>query len=237
MPSLWSTHRYAVVQSDSPTEKDIQQNNGNSYQWWRILTLVISGIALVSSSLLFASTYYMIHSHTTTTRRETAGYWDLQTHNITRLFYERVDLVNETATPFWRQILKDDGIIAVDTQWAKSHDFPNSATHPYDESLSVYQVDVFHAIHCLDRLRSKLIAGVAVDLPYGDYHTAHCIDYLRQYLMCHSDISLKASPDSLYFTENPEHQCRDFDAIHKWVNAHAWSGFRDWFAENKKDER
>lgn len=70
------------------------------------------------------------------------------------------------------------------------------------------------------------------------FHFAHCIDYLRQYLMCHSDLTLKASRETLYFTKNHEHQCRDFDALHGWVKRNAWPGFLEYFAENesRRDE-
>lgn len=55
-------------------------------------------------------------------------------------------------------------------------------------------------------------------------HLSHCWDYLRQAIMCHSDTTLEwlhAPPDNFGSTGwGYEHQCRDYDAIFKFVTKH-----------------
>jgi hypothetical protein len=90
------------------------------------------------------------------------------------------------------------------------------------------RVDVFHQIHCLNRLRMHLHGNY--DYYYGASHTnneyhqlhiSHCVFMLLQNLMCTANVDVythtwidaqeNAFPD---FSMN--HKCRDFDAVLKW---------------------
>lgn len=75
---------------------------------------------------------------------------------------------------------------------------PNATTPlPQDWSLYVVQVDVFHQLRYLNRLRKLLNSGAYhVDVSSGSedafnmlIHLDHCVDSLRRSLQCSSDIS------------------------------------------------
>ncbi|KAL1311487.1 hypothetical protein AAFC00_001612 [Neodothiora populina] len=90
------------------------------------------------------------------------------------------------------------------------------------------RVDVFHQIHCLNRLRMHLQGNY--DYYYGkpdsnnryhELHVSHCVYMLLQNLMCTANVDVyphtwldaqqNAFPD---FSIN--HKCRDFEAILQW---------------------
>ncbi|KAF7956499.1 hypothetical protein EAE96_003837 [Botrytis aclada] len=86
------------------------------------------------------------------------------------------------------------------------------------------RIDVFHQIHCLNRLRMHLYWNVAYYYPdeqmgkYHQLHASHCVYALLQNLMCQGnvdtyghywvDMQENAVPDF-----NINHKCRDFEAI------------------------
>lgn len=98
----------------------------------------------------------------------------------------------------------------------------------------VYQLDVFHEIHCLNWLRKDL----NWEYYYGDTkpsqwwkdHRTHCIDVLLQTLMCHADLDtvpynwIRHHPDSEP-VPNPDFNvlkmCRNFDAVVAWAEKNA----------------
>lgn len=92
-----------------------------------------------------------------------------------------------------------------------------------DATHSVYQVSMFHTLHCLEALRLALDGtardqGIAEDL--SQTHAPHCINWIRQEVMCSADIALNSVLDE-YRTP---HQCRDFDRIMQWTEAHGYRG-------------
>ncbi|KAK8098783.1 uncharacterized protein PG998_012024 [Apiospora kogelbergensis] len=92
-----------------------------------------------------------------------------------------------------------------------------------DGTHSVYQVSMFHTLHCLETLRLALDGtardqGITEDL--SQTHAPHCIDWIRQEVMCSADIALNSVLDE-YRTP---HQCRDFDRIMQWTEAHGYRG-------------
>lgn len=98
---------------------------------------------------------------------------------------------------------------------------------------------LFHSSDHLkqDFLRRRIVKSndTATPMPLN-FHIAHCIDFLRQHLMCHVDLSMSASPQSVFFTIDPPHKCQDFEAIHQWAERHAWADFLDYFDEHKPDD-
>ncbi|TEY52546.1 hypothetical protein BOTCAL_0255g00110 [Botryotinia calthae] len=86
------------------------------------------------------------------------------------------------------------------------------------------RIDVFHQIHCLNRLRMHLYWNVEYYYPdeqmgkYHQLHASHCVYALLQNLMCQGnvdtyghywvDMQENAVPDF-----NINHKCRDFEAI------------------------
>lgn len=89
------------------------------------------------------------------------------------------------------------------------------------------RIDVFHQIHCLNRLRMHLYWNVDYYYPdeemgkYHQLHASHCVYALLQNLMCQGnvdtyghywvDMQENAVPDF-----NINHKCRDFEAILKY---------------------
>lgn len=86
------------------------------------------------------------------------------------MFIERLDLADRSSLDYWLDLLRGelqtpnlyqkglanhyvigDGIVAVDTEWAIRQNLTPSAAHPENATQSIYQVDVFHALHCLVR--------------------------------------------------------------------------------------
>lgn len=95
------------------------------------------------------------------------------------------------------------------------------------------QLDVFHQIHCLNRLRKLLYPQVYhTDISSGSEesadalnHLEHCVESLRQSLQCSSDISTiywQWSPKFQHMLGNPAttHTCRDFEHIREWAVQH-----------------
>lgn len=88
--------------------------------------------------------------------------------------------------------------------------------------------DVFHSLHCVDKLR-QTIDGYMYDMPEkvdesrnNVFHIEHCLDFLRQLVQCTSDLT----PIPLVYSvgagiEVPDfeqvHTCRSFDTIHRWA--------------------
>ncbi len=42
-----------------------------------------------------------------------------------------------------------DGVVAIDTEWALVHGLAPSLPHPQDTAKSIYQIDMFHSMHCV----------------------------------------------------------------------------------------
>ncbi|KAG5300593.1 DUF3328 superfamily domain-containing protein, mycelia-enriched transcript [Histoplasma ohiense] len=96
------------------------------------------------------------------------------------------------------------------------------------------QLDIFHQIHCLNRLRKAAFATypgytpLETENPYSKIwwiHIGHCVDMLLQNIKCYGNVDMitvawvghgKLWPD---FSIN--RKCRDFDAIMDWNLEHA----------------
>ncbi|KAF2788874.1 hypothetical protein K505DRAFT_393733 [Melanomma pulvis-pyrius CBS 109.77] len=102
---------------------------------------------------------------------------------------------------------------------------------PGDEEHYITELDVFHQLHCLNRLR-KALSPDYYNLTFVDdqseeaeterMHIRHCIEHIRQGIVCNADIS------TVYWAWSPArnatladaritHTCRDFDAIKNWA--------------------
>jgi len=91
-------------------------------------------------------------------------------------------------------------------------------------------MEVFHHLHCLNRIRRNFYNPDAETDPglspeFTRQHNEHCFDYLRQNILCYSDLSvLPIGWDSVrekyiagFDTKIPK-ICRNFDAIKQWAN-------------------
>ncbi|KAK3312967.1 hypothetical protein B0H66DRAFT_644099 [Apodospora peruviana] len=86
-------------------------------------------------------------------------------------------------------------------------------------------LEVFHSLHCLNRLRQALYPNFYQvfsnpDDPSRHDHIGHCINHIRQALQCHADVTpmkWKRVGDKLILDTATRHTCRDFAKIHDWA--------------------
>lgn len=76
---------------------------------------------------------------------------DLNDYNSTLFFKNSSHLLKDSreADLYWQDLLLSGGVVSLDKTWAKANGLRKSATSPSDDSQSIYQVDVYHALHCL----------------------------------------------------------------------------------------
>ncbi|KAJ7869753.1 hypothetical protein B0H14DRAFT_2726991 [Mycena olivaceomarginata] len=112
---------------------------------------------------------------------------------------------------------------------------PNK-THaiPGDPGHYIAELDVFHNLHCLNKVRMALDPDYYPDWRIStskNYiptqknatdHVAHCIDWIRQSIMCHADTSVivwqwDPQTNASIVKGNVAHTCRKFDKITEWA--------------------
>ncbi|KAF2399115.1 ATP-dependent DNA helicase [Trichodelitschia bisporula] len=140
-------------------------------------------------------------------------------------------LNTDLANDYWMNITRDrnNGLISAPSAWAVELGLPTSKQRTADGE-TVLQVDMFHQLHCLERIRMDIISAPFMyqlnpnrtDQHPWTRHTLHCVDYLRQAVMCNGDVTLVSTGKDLEFDHSPPRQCRDFEAISKWVLDHKW---------------
>ncbi|KAK1590318.1 uncharacterized protein LY79DRAFT_590519 [Colletotrichum navitas] len=196
------------------------------------LALMFCGLQLlllVFGGLVF---YSLRADERTSETMDPHGYFALERYNATDKAYDIVDAADPSpeADQFWHELRNADGIVAVDGGWAKRANLPPTVDHPHEPHLKLYQINVFHSLHCLYRIRNRLISNFTLDQwPRNDIHTMHCLDHIRNDLMCHADISLSGSDEFVSFNSHGHDQkCRDLGAIQAWARKHSWPGYRDY---------
>ncbi|KAJ7290274.1 hypothetical protein C8J57DRAFT_1492999 [Mycena rebaudengoi] len=134
----------------------------------------------------------------------------------------------------WRE-LYEFGAIHVTPDVASK--LANSSEKMYTENESIFGIDVFHQLHCLNKIRKALHPDYyARDITEAkevyDTHINHCLNSVRQSLQCGADIStvpfnvqpLKfSSKPILVPTFNVIHTCRNFRKLQEWTRAR-WTG-------------
>ncbi|KZL77786.1 ABC transporter [Colletotrichum tofieldiae] len=159
-------------------------------------------------------------------------YFALSHYNATKKAYDIVDAADPSpeADRFWHDLQKTDGIVVVNSRWAQQNNLPPTVDHPYEPQVKIYQINVFHSLHCLYRIRNRLISNVTLDKwPRNDVHTMHCLDHIRNSLMCHADISLSGSDEFVSFNVHDHDQkCKDLGAIQRWAREHDWPGYSEY---------
>ncbi|KAF4576976.1 hypothetical protein EYR36_004960 [Pleurotus pulmonarius] len=104
---------------------------------------------------------------------------------------------------------------------------PNAtAPIPGDKGHYVVELDVFHQLRCLDRIRRTIYSDyypeAHISVEDNEEYVSHCVDSIRQSLMCSSDVSLlvwqwdEAALQSRIRTD-VVHRCRDFDNVKGWA--------------------
>lgn len=79
------------------------------------------------------------------------GLSQLGLYNTTMRFQNNSNLVGYTheAAEYWRDLLDNGGVVSLNTEWAQEQGLRPSAESPTDSTQSIYQVDVYHALHCM----------------------------------------------------------------------------------------
>ncbi|KAK0377256.1 hypothetical protein CLIM01_05406 [Colletotrichum limetticola] len=182
------------------------------------------------SSLAFNA--FQRNSNATIQGIDQQDYFTLESYNSTEKLYDIVDAADRSpeADAFWHELQKTDGIVAVRSEWAKEKALPDTVSHPDDPASKIYQINVFHALHCLYRIRNRLTSNIPLEKwPRNDIHTMHCVDHIRNDLMCHADISLSGSDEYVSFNSHGYNQkCRDLGALQRWAKRHSWAGYKDY---------
>ncbi|KAF4591063.1 hypothetical protein EYR40_009663 [Pleurotus pulmonarius] len=104
---------------------------------------------------------------------------------------------------------------------------PNAtAPIPGDKGHYVVELDVFHQLRCLDRIRRTIYSDhypeAHISVEDNEEYVSHCVDSIRQSLMCSSDVSLlvwqwdEAALQSRIRTDVVR-RCRDFDNVKGWA--------------------
>ncbi|KAF7188125.1 Cyclochlorotine biosynthesis protein O [Pseudocercospora fuligena] len=130
--------------------------------------------------------------------------------------------------------------VEVDTAWhelllattfnrsGESASFAVGKTYQYSDGNYLMGLEVFHALHCLNRIRKELYhdhySGDWSEEPPAEsvLHKDHCIDYLRQYIQCNADLTPMWAEER-YIHRGPllkphqPHTCRDFDRLYQWI--------------------
>ncbi|MCJ1235621.1 hypothetical protein MMC14_003592 [Varicellaria rhodocarpa] len=163
----------------------------------------------------------------------------LTVENTTRVYDHHAEYVldSDTADNFWMRIQPGafslttaGGLVSINTQRALNHGLAISLPNPTHPDESIYQIAVYHSLHCLNRLRHRLFTPTSstkftfpVDIT-TDEHTVHCVDHIRHALTCHADVSLAETDDYRTWGKTQVHRCRDYDAVMDWTEGHALAG-------------
>ncbi|KAJ7641088.1 hypothetical protein FB45DRAFT_1053696 [Roridomyces roridus] len=105
---------------------------------------------------------------------------------------------------------------------------------PGDEGHYIAALDVFHTLHCLNKIRMALdpdyypawrISTANNWIPEQKnvtQHISHCVEWLRQSIMCTSDTSVivwqwDSARNTSVFRSDVAHTCRKFDNVQAWA--------------------
>ncbi|KAF2104953.1 hypothetical protein NA57DRAFT_71152 [Rhizodiscina lignyota] len=129
---------------------------------------------------------------------------------------------------WWRSITytEDGGVVRLSKDWIAAHSIPESASPPDDPNSGIYQISVFHQLHCLGIIRQRLNDpnnSYFAPSGVGFNHSMHCVDMIRQSLTCNADLAL-ATTEDFYDFDGGWHRCRDFGAIQRWAKKNRFAG-------------
>lgn len=135
----------------------------------------------------------------------------------TQLILRDYDASNIVRTPandeLWRI---HGGFVRIPSIDADAYGLPVSGTlDPLHPQESVYQLAVFHQMHCLSKIRDALVPRKEHENDITN-HTLHCVEYLRQTLLCNADTTLDPTIDYLRYGVGTKKTCRDWRAVWAW---------------------
>jgi hypothetical protein len=116
----------------------------------------------------------------------------------------------------WENLIHDRYVA-----FAGSDDSPGSSLrdesfqNPHRGGMYRIGVDVFHTLHCINKIRMALDRDhYHDDLREGEHntrlHVDHCLDYIRQMIQCKADLT----PLPVYFSTGGNQTIPDFERVH-----------------------
>ncbi|KAJ7203880.1 hypothetical protein GGX14DRAFT_369190, partial [Mycena pura] len=134
----------------------------------------------------------------------------------------------------WRE-LYEFGAIHVTPDIASK--LANNTEKMYKETEAIVGIDVFHQLHCLNKIRKALSLDyyareVTESKEVHAAHINHCLNSVRQSLQCGADIStVPFNVQQLKFSSHPIlvptfnviHTCRNFRKLQEWTR-YRWTG-------------
>ncbi|KAJ2982633.1 hypothetical protein NQ176_g1255 [Zarea fungicola] len=93
--------------------------------------------------------------------------------------------------------------------------------------------DVFHSLHCVNKLRQTLDAYMyrledrVDESPQNVMHIEHCLDFLRQLVQCGSDLT----PIPLVYSKGAGFAIPDFEQVH---TCRSFASIKDWAAKQNE---
>ncbi|KAI4139786.1 MAG: hypothetical protein LQ340_007967 [Diploschistes diacapsis] len=95
--------------------------------------------------------------------------------------FPEINHVDETADTVWQEIDASFGVIALEDEYSQSQGFPRGREFPWDSSRSIYLVNAFHNVHCLQNLRKDFWSWSRNETitEHIFEHALHCLESLR----------------------------------------------------------
>jgi hypothetical protein len=128
----------------------------------------------------------------------------------------------------------NNGFVSLPSSFITYYNLPVTYL-PTNPGENVYQLNVFHQLHCLRNIRSYIVmplrnktssnytfddTNLSSDLQFQ--HTLHCVDFLRRVLMCNADLTLMDTNIDPGFKGYGPRQCVDWEAVREWLGKNAW---------------
>lgn len=205
----------------SPAQRD--QSQLLFYKRYAFIASFLLTLSIILNAILFSSraTHFTIMSDP-----DRSEYANLEVET-TLTWQKQSDYSSDNMTltdERWKALSADDGIVAIDREWAASKGLPLSeSTFPWDSSKSIYLLNGYHGIHCLAQLHLTL-REYRDGLPQSHTfeHSNHCLDWLRGDVMCRADDTPLYTTRSMV-SENgigQSRQCRDWGKLEAWARTH-----------------
>lgn len=143
----------------------------------------------------------------------------------------------------WSRVNLGHGLVALDRALARNEGLAPSRAWPPDRTKEVYSFAVYHAMHCLVRLKQHVCTLLSLTLskatvrmyvkefilnddPSKQHHISHayhCINIIRNELMCNADGTLLAAPlapshrEKLPIGEGETRTCTNWAYLRDWA--------------------
>jgi len=212
-----------LLRADSQDSEDremVGPTRGKTLSHSKVTIFLCYLLSLSLATNLFQAVY-------NTTRvaqpRSHSKYANLQDDELLLQWYQQSPYTDENVTARdheWDKINHDNGLVAVDKEWATSKGLALGSAWPWDTSKTIYFVNAYHNLHCL-----KLIYWAFMDYRNGEkshmsqHHIVHCLDQLYADVRCNADDTLRVTAPNKYPTTavGQVRSCRNWDALERWT--------------------